>query len=362
MPINLQVNGVEYTNFTDASVSVALDTLSNDFTFTATLPAGQNLPFKGGESCTIVVDDELVMTGFIENVTGTYTAGSHVIIVSGRDKTADVLDSSINIMDDIRAPVTLKQIIEKVIEHIGADIAVVDAASPEPFNKAEDIVAPQPGDNAFQFIEGYAQKRQVLLTSNAEGNIVITNSEATPSGGVLQNALGGNSNNIVASSWAYLANGLYNKYIQKGQLDPVALSFGGSTSSDGVVSQQGEAVDDSIRAGRQLVTTPDKGFSQAQLQSRAEWSKKIRQGRSVSYSCDTQGFQNSAGALWTVNTLVSIFDDFADIDRDLLLNSIQFSYSGRGSISLLTFVEADAYELQLNEPKPVGSNQDSFIL
>ena len=363
MPIELEVNGTQYTNFTRAGVNLALDTMSNDFSFEAVMPAGEKLSLKGGDKCAVIVDGELVLTGEIENITGRYTAEQHTISITGRDRTKDLIDSSISAIDDIRAHITLKQVIEKVVSHIGSNLSVIDLASPASFNKAEDIVTPQPGDNAFQFVEGYAQKRQVLLTSNAEGNVVITNSKATPSGGVLQNELKSTTNNILESSWSYMTGNLFNKYIQKGQLDPVALNIGGATSAEGVVSQQGETTDSAIREGRQLVMIAAKGFSKEQLQTRAEWSKKIRQARSVSYSCTVQGFKNSAGNLWTTNTLVSIFDVFADIDRDLLLNSIQFMYSTQtGSTTLLGFVEAGAYELQPLESVSVGSNQDVFIL
>ena len=363
MPIELEVNGTSYTNFTRAGVSLALDTMANDFSFETVMPAGEQLPRKGGDECSVIVDGELVLTGGIENITGRYTAEQHSISVTGRDRTKDFIDSSISAIDDMRAPITLKQIIEKVVAHIGSDLSVVDLAALSSFNKAEDIVTPQPGENAFQFVEGYAQKRQVLLTSNAAGDIVITNSKATPSGGVLQNELKSTTNNILESSWSYMTGNLFNKYIQKGQLDPVALNIGASTSAEGVISQLGETTDTGVRAGRQLVMLAAKGFSKEQLQTRAEWSKKIRQARSVAYSCTVQGFRNSAGNLWTTNTLVSIFDVFADIDRDLLLNSIQFMYSTQtGSTTLLGFVEAGAYELQPLESVSVGSNQDVFIL
>ena len=364
MPITLEVNGVEYTNFTMATVTLSLDTLSNDFSFQAVLPAGEQLPLKGGEKCSILVDGELVVTGFIENVTGRYTATDHTIFVTGRDRTADLIDSSIDVIDDIRAPVSLKVIVEKVAKHIGSDLAVVDNANPDEFNKAEDIVTPQPGDNAFTFVEGYAQKRQVLLTSNAAGNVVITNSKSTPSDSIIQNVVGAIGNNILTADWSYMTANLFNKYIQKGQLSPVALDFGGSETTDGLVSQKGEAIDKSVRPGRQRVTVSDKSFSSEQLQKRAEWSKKIRGARSVAYSCTVQGFKNTAGQRWDVNTLVSVVDTFADINRDLLLNSVRFLFNEDGSVSLLQFVEADAYKLQLDEPKakPVGTNQDAFIL
>ena len=362
MPINLEVNGVEYTNFTMATVTLSLDTLANDFSFQATHPSGEQLPLKGGDKCSILVDGVLVVTGFIENITGRYTATDHTIFVTGRDRTADLIDSSIDVLDDIRAPVTLKEIIEKVVQHIGSDLKVVDNANPEKFNKAEDIVSPQPGDNAFSFVEGYAQKRQVLLTSNADGNIVITNSKSTPSDSIIQNLVGASGNNVLTADWSYMTANLFNKYVQKGQLDPVALDFGGSKTADGLVSQKGEAIDDNVRVGRQKVMVSDMAFSGDQLRNRAEWSKKIRGARSVAYQCTVHGFKNSAGGQWDVNTLVSVVDSFADISRDLLLNSVRFLYNEDGSVALLNFVEANAYELVADEPKAVGTNQDSFIL
>lgn len=361
MPINLEVNGVEYTNFTRATATIALDSLANDFSFEAVMPAGQQLPFKGGERCRVVVDGVLQVTGWIESINGSCSADEHTISISGRDRTSDLIDSDIDVMDDIRAPVSLQQLIARVVAHIGSDLLVVDNAKPAAFNVAEDIAAPSPGDNAFAFVEGYAQKRQVLLTSNADGDVVITKSQPTQSKGVLQNAVGGINNNIISSAWSFTGTDLFNKYVQRGQLDPVALDFGDAESSDGVVSQYGFSSDSSVRKGRQRVDVAEKGFSTEQLKTRASWSKKIRKSRSVAYACTVQGFRNSGGQLWAVNTLVPVYDEFADIDRLLLLNSITFAQDGQGSVSSLGFVEAYAYALQTSEPRPVGTNQDAFI-
>lgn len=362
MPVDLEINDVQYTNFTSAGVTLALDTLANDFAFEAVLPAGKTLPVKVGDRCRVIVEGTPVLTGFVENITGNYSADNHNIAVTGRDKTMDLIDSTIDVINDIRAPITLKEVIEKVIAHIGADLEVIDNATPESFNKAEDIIAPQPGSNAFALVEEYAQKRQVLLTSNADGNIVITQSQPIVGGGLLQNAINSDSNNIISASWSSLTSDLFNKYIQKGQQDPVALNHGNTSSDEGIIAQRGEDVDKSIRPGRQLVVMADKGFSQEQLQNRAEWSKKIRQTRSVAYSANVQGFKNQNGELWAINTTASVIDEFANINHELLINAIQFTSGSNGSITRLDLVETDAYELIAVEPQPVGANQDSFKL
>ena len=362
MPINLEVDGVEYSNFTDATVNIALDTLANDFNFEAVSSEDSFLPFKGGEACVVVIDGERVLTGFIESIDGRHSAIEHRISISGRDKTGDLIDSSIGALNDIRAPITLKQLIERVIKHIGADITVIDTVSPEPFNKAEDIMSPSPGDNAFEFIEGYAQKRQVLLTSNADGNVVITNSNAVKGTGKIQHAIATQGNNVIDATWSYRTTDLYNKYIQLGQQDPVALDFGEATTDDGIIAQDSSSIDSSIREGRQLVSVADKGFSKDQLQKSAEWSKKVRRARSTVYSSQVQGFRGIGGDVWAVNEIVPVVDDFADINRELLVNTVSFAYSTRGSLTTLGFVEKNAYILLAQEPVPVGTDQDTFKL
>ena len=182
--MKLEVNGTPYEHFTSASAEIRLDALSNTFSFTAVSTEKTPLPFKGGEPCRVLVDDEAVVTGFIEIVSGSHDAGSHTINIQGRDKTGDLLDSNIGSLSDLKETITLKAIIEKVVANIGTTLTVIDEANPDPFNPAEDIQAPEPGDNAFQFLEALARKRQVLLTSNGDGNIVISQSPGIDSGGI----------------------------------------------------------------------------------------------------------------------------------------------------------------------------------
>ena len=113
MTIQLEVNGVQYSRFESASVGLRLDALSNTFSFEVVSTQGRALPFKGGEACEVIVNNRTVLTGNIEIVTVAYSAGSHSITVSGRDKTADLLDSSLPSFSDLTAPISLKQIIEQ---------------------------------------------------------------------------------------------------------------------------------------------------------------------------------------------------------------------------------------------------------
>ena len=104
-------------------------------------------------------------------------------------------------ISDIRGDgFTLNRLIQKLVTHLGSDVSVVNDSTPEPFNKAEDVAVPEVGENAFSFVETYAKKRQAILSSNADGDIEITQSKGTQTGITLQNSIAEGTNNILAAS------------------------------------------------------------------------------------------------------------------------------------------------------------------
>lgn len=354
--MKLEVNNVEYKNFEQASATLRLDSLSNTFSFSAVSTTGNPLPFTGGEPCKVIVDGEIVVSGFIEVVSGTYGSRSHAITVQGRDKTGDLIDSSLDKLNDIRAPVTLKAIIEKVVKNIGLEISVIDNAGSAAFNKAETIAAPEPGDNAFDFIENLARHRQVLLTSDKNGNIVIEKTPGARSTVSLQNIPSSDDNNVISASFSYDDTGRYNVYKFLSSLNPVALNNAGTTKTEVIVNQKGAVIDTGIRAGRQLVFVSGLSFSNNQNEARAKWEANVRRARGRVYSCVVRGFrQKLGGDLWLPNTIVQVVDDFAGINSEMLINSTTYNFDvTNGRTTTITLVEKNAYTLILTEPKTKG--------
>jgi prophage tail gpP-like protein len=355
--IKLEVNGIEYENFISASCEIRLDALSNTFGFEAAIPADGVLPFAGGDECKVIVDDILVLTGFIEVIDVSYDSGSHTIGISGRDKTGDMLDSTIDTVPDISGEnLTLKLLIEKVIESLGLDLQVIDEVKPAPFNVAEDISAPEPGDNAFQFIEEHARKRQVLLTSNADGNIVIASNSETRAVGAVQHILNATDNNVLSSSFSFDTSGRFNLYKMTSSLNPTPLNNAGDTDLTSLVNQGGGVLDTSIRKGRQLILVSETPLSNSNCEKRAKWEADIRKARGLLYSATVNGFK-SGDALWQINRLYQIVDDFVGKEESMLCNSISFNYDlDSGSTTQLGFVGRKAYTLFLDDDSKVAEN------
>ena len=356
MSMKLEVNGVQYDNFKAASCEIRLDALSNMFSFEAVAAEGEALPFKGGEPCRVIVNGTPVLTGFIEVVKVNYDSSDHTIRVQGRDKTGDILDSNIDKISDLRAPITLKEIIDKVIANIGSDIKVIEEVSTDPFDQAQDVAAPEPGDNAFNFIEKYSRKRQVLLTSNGDGNIVITSGSSEEARGSIQHIIGAEDNNVLASSFSFDTTGRFNVYKFASQLNPFALNFAGDTGLDSVAAQSGGITDPDVRIGRQLILIAEAPNSGDQNESRSKWEANIRKARGLVYSVTVPGYNvdptNSGSKLWQINKLYQIIDDYLGKSEPMLCNSVTFTLDLNGAeLTSLSFVDQKSYSLSLSKPQ-----------
>jgi len=382
MTIKLEVNGVQYDNFESVSCELRLDALSSTFSFAATADQGTPLPFKGGEPCSVIVDEEKVLTGSIEIVAVDYSASDHTIFIQGRDKTGDLLDSTLSPID-IRAPITLKQLIEIVLKQIGLDIQVIDEVSPkaftseelsdgddgdelDPFNEAEDLAAIEAGDSAFSFLEQYSRKRQVLLTSDADGNVVIATNSGESAPGALQNIIGSDDNNILAASFSFDTTGRFNVYKFVSQLNPNTLNFAGEVSLGTIVNQTGEAFDPNIRIGRQLVLVSEVPYSSAQNKTRARWEADIRRARGLIYAVTVDGYRvdpsDPDSDLWRTNKLYQITDDFLGKQEPMLCNSVTYTLDlVSGQQTALGFVDEKTYTLDLTKPKTSETALD-FVL
>lgn len=360
--IEILANGVPYTDFVSASVTVSLDSLANEFEFTASAVDGFP-PFGQDEEISVLVDGVVVLTGPISLVSGSDSEGSHTVTYGGRDKTGDFIDSQIDVIGDIDGDITLKQLIEIIADDVGSDVQVIDNFDPDPFNAAEDIIKPQPGDNAYEFVLEYARKRQALLTSDGEGNIVITQSSPLDSGESLQRLVKSDANNVIAHSWELDNDLRFNKYVFRGQLDPLGANLAGDTDIAAVENQSGVVFDDEVRPGRQKVVVESEGYSAYQLTDRAKWSKQIGKAQATRLSFSVKGHSKRSGGVWEVNELVQANSELADVNRKMLIDTLIFlEAEGEATQTSINVVEKNVYTIneRVLSQKPAGRQLDEF--
>jgi len=352
MAITLEISGNRYDGFTSINVFKSIETISGSFNFSATSDNVFVFPIQVGSSCRVLIDNNPVITGNIENVSVSYDSGTHSLQISGRDKTCDIIDSTVVGVKEFSGPISLTQIISKSLtDNSITGISIINNTGTIANFEDSDLFGAEVGETLFSFIEKYARKRQVLLSSDGDGNIILNRAGNTKAIVSLENIIDGQTNNIKSGNISYDFTQRFNKYIMQSQLNNAALFDESGTTTGNAVSQTGEATDNKIRSSRQMEIVSGSSDSNVTLQDLATWHSNLRRVRGTTYSVLVQGFyqDEAKSRLWAANELVQVVDDFADVRATLLIQSVEYNFSlDGGSTTSINLVDKDAYTLQAN--------------
>ena len=342
--MTIEIDGVEYENFTNVSLRKSLEDFTSSFRFTGAFGIGYNV--KNNSRCRIFVNNKSLLYGYIEKATPSNSNDGRSMDFEGRCRTADLADSSLTTSINVTGGKTLAQIIKQVLASLGlSEIKIVEKIPKlKPFLETE-IIDSEPDQNAFDFINQYAQKRSVILITDGDGNIVLTRASGEKLSEKLINKIGDkNQNNIISSTSDYNNSNRYNKITVISQENSLAS---GAEFSENSVGIKGSAIDSQIRKSRQLIIQAENASSIEDCQQIALFQVNIRRAKAFNYSCKVKYFGLSNSNIWEYNKLVNVLDQSLDIQAELLINAITYDYStNNGSGVSLNLTHQDAYTLE----------------
>ncbi|MCP4552347.1 MAG: hypothetical protein GY834_09965 [Bacteroidetes bacterium] len=345
--ISARVNGENLTSFQSGVVTRSIETVCGHFELVSSSDNEGLFPVKVQDLVEILLDGHVVLTGYVDNISGNYSQNSHLIRMRGRDVLQDLVDSSMPETKTFTGG-TLESITKTVLKELGlTEIKIINnAGAIEPFDSTETESA-EIGANAFEFIECYARKRQVLLTTDGLKNLVFARGTTTPATSKLTMKKGRNDNSIksVTFSKDYL-----NRFYKYKVASQQSLSFLDTLFNKQVVDQKGESFDEAVRTTRYFELSGEDSMKSETALERATWEANYRRTNSLTYSPIIQGHLDQTNKPWTPNTLVSVDDDYANETGDKLIKAVRSMYSvDGGSTTQLTLVPKDAYTLQATQ-------------
>lgn len=362
--ISLEINGVKFVDFLEYEVSQSIEDVSGSFSFTAASDGKKALPFPVGSSCRVLIDNTPIITGYVEVIQAQYDSSRHIISVSGRDKTADIIDSTIGGNVDFTGKTELKELVEYILEKSQL-LYNFEVFQPgivtDPFTESE-IKSPETGDSVFSAIETLCRKRQILITANGDGNIVLTRGSTTVSTlSLYNNPNTPGLNNIKSASVTYDNSNRYNQYVVRSQNNTSSANFLGTQSASTATNARGRAFDEAInREGRILNIVAEHASDSDQCEKRAIWQANINRARSLVYNPVVVGHTDRDGTPWEINKLVKVDDIYSGLVGLYLINSVLYRLTADGTETELSIVPFDAYTI---EPEaPVEQSESSVSL
>lgn len=334
--IRLTVDGSDYLGWKRVSIERSVDSISGVFGLEVSdrwSASMQSWPIKPGAACALYVDGTAVLTGYVDVVRASYDKTTRILQVSGRDKAADMVDSSALNEPDSWSQITIGRLATELAKPFG--ITVTDSSGDStPFQLAKI----QPGETAFEILERYSRQRGVLTISDGLGGIIITK----PGGKRADVALEQGKNILRASGTADHSK-RFSEYLVTGQSAGTDTMFGTDAAQ-----VEGKARDDSVRSERRLLITAPNSSDAANMQAVAAWEAITRAARSSPLSITVQDwYQQEGGRLWQPGEIVQVRSAWLQISEpvDFLINSVKFTKSDSdGTTTELELLRPDAYK------------------
>lgn len=338
----LTVDGHDWAGWKNYRINLGMQQLSGSFDLSLTDRwAGQTVrrALRAGAPCTLHYDGQLLITGYLDSVTPSYDAEQHSLSVSGRDKTADLVDCSARPTQWIGRG--LADVARELCAPFG--IGVIDQAGANaPFRSLK----PNDGETVFEVLDQAARIRGVLLITDGRGNLVITRAGRERADDTL--VLG---RNVLSGSGNFDLRDVFSTYTFKGQ-----QAGDDWLSGETAAAVMAHASDKRIRRYRPLTLIADGPLDAAGACERVVWERNVRWGRSQSIGYSVQGHRQSSGALWRPNLLASVVDPYQFLaDEQRLIIDVAYSLDDRGERSELTVMPREAFDL-LEQPEPEAAD------
>lgn len=335
--IRLVVNERSYSGWKSVRVTRAMDALTGSFELSATdrwTERGQPMAIQPQDACKVLIDDEVVIDGYVDARPIRVDGVNREQGARGRDRAMDVVDSSVFPESWIWRNVTLLSFAQRLCAPHAVGVTVASGVT---LPEAPPKFVVNPGDTVFQVLSREAQAAGVLLLSDGQGGLVF---DRTGSTRAVPLRLGVN---IKAMDGEDDDSQRFHRYV-------VLAQRGGSANVSGrAVSVRGEAIDEGVRrTNRVHVSRPMSSKTAKLAQQTADWTARRRAGMARARSATVVGWRQRHGdpssSLWAPNQLTAVDAQAADLVGDMLIAGVTYSLDrSQGEIAALRLVRPDTY-------------------
>jgi prophage tail gpP-like protein len=313
----LIIDGVEMRGWTQALVSRAITQACSAFQVSLNDSDDLRIRANPGDACTVAFGGETLITGHIDAVEINYSATSHDIAISGRSRTADLVDSWLDPLQYLGLGAV--EVIRRIATQFGVGVEVIGDASGLTLGGAGEEFAVQSRDGlAFDAIQDAAGRAGWYLSDTPTGNLVLSRTAGLTTKNEII-VMPGAQVNVLGASYRDDQSSRFNTYRVIGQQASTDQRFGRDTAQI-----LGEVTDRDIGRNRLKVITAETGLTTVQAEARAIQERQAAIAASFGIEYVVQGWTGSGNELWRENRLVNVRDDILGVRRQLLIDTVNY--------------------------------------
>lgn len=362
--VSIRVGGKIYGGWKSVKVSISMNQITRAFGLSVTDKFPGNLDFhrlRNGDLVQLYIGEDLVCTGYIDEVKVNYNGKQITVDVQGKSKTVDLVECcpvakyGVGAKQDENAwkgvvigkdgqrkevpPSAIQTTSWKnlktseIMASLAAPYSIAVHSIGEVGNKLANHTV-VPGETVSESINRLITKDNLVVMDDEAGDLVIVEpGDAGDCTDALE--LG---KNILSGDAKFNASKLFSRYVVLGQHSGTDTDFGRSASEDKGI------VDSPFVTRPRLKVIKDQGQSgKKTCGERADFERRYQEALYYSATYTVQGWRQSDGSLWKVNSTVSVCDTLLNIEEVLLITKVDFSLSLSGMLTVLTVMRPDGY-------------------
>ncbi len=328
--IELKTNNKIFSGWLSATVTRSLNAVSGSFEISYIDQwNGQDDPWqiKAGDLCSLSFDDKLLITGFVDEISASYTSDSRSLSITGRDKTGDLVDSANVIPSKNFRGVSLTAMANTLATPFG--IAV--SSRSEAANASIKNVSAQASETVWESISKLAKYQGVLAYPDAKGGIVFAEVGTEVIASLVQ------GENILTCSVSQNES-------EKFQTYKIYITAGDEDTKHKIVVA--EVKDNSVKRPRVKMISTKKNITMAEAVERIKWEMASKIAKAFTLNISVTSWLTPKNILWEINKLVSVKSPKCGIDGTFLIEETKFVFDEDGYKTELKLVLKDAYKPQ----------------
>lgn len=326
-------------------VTVGIERVPPDFevTYTETIADGTTSVAQEGQSCTVSIGSDVIVTGYVDRVIPRISGDSHQLTLTGRGKTQDLVDCAAIWQGAMFQNVTALDMATK----LGQPYSVT-ATSQESDLKRLPLVMVNIGETAYEIIDRVCKLSGVLAFENPDGTLQLARVGTTQAASGFQQGV-----NVQAASYERSMDQRFSDYTivypgnqLLGDTGSAVLSVYNYTDT-GVPRKRQKYVE-------LLSNTVGVDLTKAQ----AMWEMNRRIGRSQVVRVTADSWRDQGGKLWTPNTLAVVDIPALKVSRtQLLIGEVSFVRGlDGGTTAELTLMPPQAFDVQPIVYMPIAAD------
>lgn len=328
------LNGSPFMGWIDCSVSQDFDKASGNGHLTLTEQPGNPFPARLCDPVQIICAGKPVMTGFVHSIDGTHDIGTHSIKITIRDKTQNLVDSTLGPGHDYEPPIKHVDLANRVIKKMGLDFTAIDKINPPEYGPAE-VPNGDIEEFGLSYLDRWAQQRQIVHNTDGKGNLVIDRNMMRTGPGMLHKGPEDDPlNNVLRAQFKNTVTDRYNQNAASAQKSTNDRPYwegrpkGDPPAQANPLSRNwGIETDGEIMPQRRRHFRARRGIDRDSPKKAAKWRSSVAKARGFQYTAKVQGFEAAPGTLWWHGYLIPVFDYHFLISDMLFITGVKFHKS-----------------------------------